>query len=1272
MQFVTDGPDVPEELLQAHEECRVVFFCGAGISYPAGLPTFKGLVDEIYSRLGTTKLPIEESAYNDYRFDVTLGLLERRLPGRRTELHDALADSLKPKLRRRGATDTHQALLRLSSGKDEALRLVTTNFDRLFEHAARKNKTTHKNHVAPYLPVAKKSRWDGLVYLHGMLPKGCIAKNPETRLVVTSGDFGSAYLTERWAARFLSELFRDYIVCFIGYSIEDPVLRYMMDALAADKILGESVPNAYIFSSSKPDKKESDTAEWHARGIEPILYMVPEGDRSHSMLHDTLRVWSEMYRDGALGCERIVVDFAKTLPSSSTKQDDYVGRMLWALSHSSGKPARKFASFNPAPSIEWLKELSERRFYNADLRRFGVAAFDDSNDVSNFSMIDRPAPSSRASWMCIAPGYSSFTQWDLVMHHLARWLMRHLNDPFLFIWLANRGGSLNDQFAMDIASTLSEIARLQLTGNEAELAEYNLNSPSGVPSPIMRKLWQVMLSNRVFVNSPYWYSNSWENRLKSDGLSVALRLEFRELFKPMVSIREPYHLSDSDNDGVEHRSVQQLVNWEIVLNRDFNSLIHNEDGDSWLSALPSLFEDIEILLLDAMNLAEELDGANCWSDQSYLDLPSIDDHWQNRGYRKWVILIELLRDAWLSVHTQDQQKSKALALNWFDKPYPIFKRLAFFAALKHNDIGSEIWVSWLLADNANWLWSSQTKRERMRLLVEMGGTISGVTRASLEAALLHGPSRDRYREDLEEIRWAGIKDRSVWLQIEKLQYSGALLGAEANIELNRLREKYPEWEIQADESDEFAHWMSGTGDPGFALPGHVELVPRQRKDIALWLKEESSGIDPFDQDTWKETCRTRMFHSLGALYDLSQENIWPTKHWNEALSVWRDDDLLVRSWKFSGPIVESMPDAILTDIVDNLAGWLLEVSKTSTEHSDKLLSLFNRIIDLPIDSSAGITNGDGSPIDDPVMQAINHPIGHVTQAILYFWLKRDDPEDSDLLPVDLRDLLAKLCDVSIDRYSHGRVILASRLITLFRADTDWVETHLLPLFNWDAHPAEAKNVWEGFLWSPRIYLPLVNAMKAEIYMTSRHYSELGKHQSQYSALLTFVSLESMGDDVEGFRSAFSYLPQEGLNETARSLLQAIEASGENSEDYANNRILPFWKDIWPKNIDLISPEICDALVQLSIESGTAFPEIIEAVQHWLIPIMYPDHVTRCLAESNSCVLYPESALLLLSKIIDQAPVFVEEFTRCLDSIIGAMPDLSEDARYQQLRGMFLA
>ena len=70
MQFIVDGPDIPDELLQAHEEGHAVFFCGAGISSTADLPSFKGLVDKIYQDLGTTRTESEEQAYKLYQYDL--------------------------------------------------------------------------------------------------------------------------------------------------------------------------------------------------------------------------------------------------------------------------------------------------------------------------------------------------------------------------------------------------------------------------------------------------------------------------------------------------------------------------------------------------------------------------------------------------------------------------------------------------------------------------------------------------------------------------------------------------------------------------------------------------------------------------------------------------------------------------------------------------------------------------------------------------------------------------------------------------------------------------------------------------------------------------------------------------------------------------------------------------------------------------------------------------------------------------------------------------
>ena len=80
MRFIsTNGaPDIPLEVLNAQENDKLIFFCGAGISYPAGLPGFRKLVNDTYERLGSTPNTLETEAINNHLFDRALELLERR------------------------------------------------------------------------------------------------------------------------------------------------------------------------------------------------------------------------------------------------------------------------------------------------------------------------------------------------------------------------------------------------------------------------------------------------------------------------------------------------------------------------------------------------------------------------------------------------------------------------------------------------------------------------------------------------------------------------------------------------------------------------------------------------------------------------------------------------------------------------------------------------------------------------------------------------------------------------------------------------------------------------------------------------------------------------------------------------------------------------------------------------------------------------------------------------------------------------------------------
>ncbi|MGO9374345.1 MAG: anti-phage defense-associated sirtuin Dsr1 [Syntrophobacteraceae bacterium] len=1260
MQFVVNGPDIPDALLQAHEEGRAVFFCGAGISYPAGLPGFKGLVDGIYHLVGTTRNPIEHDAYSRNQFDATLDLLERRLPGQgRLAVRNALTKVLQPNLRRKGATSTHAALLQLARTREGALRLVTTNFDRIFEWVAKRAKQLVNTYPAPLLPIPKDSRWNGLVYLHGLLPEGA-DDSALNRLVLSSGDFGLAYLTERWAARFVGELFRNYVVCFVGYSINDPVLRYMMDALAADRTLGEVTPQAYALGDCEPGQEDTKIIEWKAKGVVPILYEVPTGTHDHSALHRTLKIWAETYRDGILGKERIVVDYAMARPSASTRQDDFVGRMLWALSHESGLPAKRFADFNPVPPLEWLEAFSEDRYRHDDLERFGVPPLAKVDEKLSFSLTRRPAPYTRAPWMSLLFGGTTDSEWDQVMFQLARWLVRHLNDPALILWLTKRGGRLHERWVWMIDNELDRFARLEREGRTAELEGIRTNAPNAIPQPPVRVLWRLLLTGRVKSPQRDLDLYRWKDRLNRDGLSTTLRLELRELLSPKIALKKPFRWGENDEETGDPERLKQLVDWELVLATDhvYSSIRDMADADDWRDALPVLLDDFQQLLRDALDLLCEMGEADDRSNRSHWDLPSISPHWQNRGFRDWVALIELLRDAWQAVRVIEPARATATARGWFALPHSSFKRLALFAASQDGCIPADTWVDWLVADDSWWLWSVDTRRETMRLLVSQGAHLTQDSRVKLEAAILAGPPRVMYRDDIESEHWQSLVDHEVWLHLAKLQKSGGNLGHAALQQLSNLSAANPGWKLAINERDEFSHWMSGTGDPDYEESREINLAPRKRRELVNWLKQSPSSRLPFYEDTWRETCRTRFFHCACALSDLARDDFWPVGRWREALQAWSEEGLILRSWRFVAPLIQTMPDAILQEIAHGITWWLRAVSKSIDRHEPILLNMCRRVLDLP--------DQEGVNSDQPVTAAINHPIGYVTEALLNLWFKRA-PNDNDKLPGDLKPFFTQLCDTQVERFRHGRVLLASRLIALFRVDRPWTERHLLPIFDWTTNPAEAKALWEGFLWSPRLYRPLLIAFKAQFLDSAHHYAQLGEHGRQFAAFLTYAALDPVDTyTLQDFQVAINTLPQEGLEESAEALVRALEGAGEQREGYWKNRIQPFWQHIWPKSRELASNSIAKSLARLSIAARGEFPTALSAVLDWLQPIEHPHSVILLLHQSGMAGRFPEDALRLLNTVVNDQPWAPKELRQCLDVISQASPALLQDHRYQRL------
>ena len=1257
MQFVRNGPDLPERLLQAHEDGKVVFFCGAGISCPV-LPNFKGLVKKLYAELGVTPNPRQEKAINAGQYDIAIGLLEAKVTGGRTVVRQALASILKipPKFNR---STTHECLLALSRNRDDSTLLVTTNFDRLFEEAIKAKLPQAKPFQAPLLPIPNR-QWDGLVYLHGLLPEKP-TPSELNRLVISSSDFGRAYLTERWASRFVSELFRNYIVCFVGYSLNDPVLRYMTDAIAADRQRGESAPEIFAFGSYSEGNKEEQSEEWEDKNITPILYLKVENkENDHAHLLETLQAWSETYRDGVLGKEQIVTKCAKMLPSKSTKEDDFVSRVLWALSDPCGLPAKRFAELDPVPSLDWLEPLCEKRFNRTDLDRFGISTKAGFDDGYTFSLFQRPSPSNLAPNMALVNTGTQNSKWDKVMRQLAPWLTRHLNDPDLLLRMASLGGSLHHNLVNKIEYRLNELSKFEQDVNTSELKRIRSNAPNAIPTPLMRTLWRLLLTRRVLFDPNGGRSTAlhfWKDRFKRDGLTTTLRLELRECLTPRVSLSPAIGNIDS-----EPERIKDLVGWEIVLFADnvLHDLKELAKDKRWIEASPELLTEFSSLLRDTLDLIRELGGANDRSDRSWVSHPSISEHAQNRNLHDWTVLINLTRNAWLSTAEQSPELARWVAEAWSQVPYPLFRRLAFFAAAQGKTVPYRQGLNWLLADKHWWLWSAHTRRETMQLLVTLAPQLSRNEMAELEKAILNGPPPSTPENHINHEHQADIVDSDIWLRLTKLDQAGATLNEDGREKLAELCAKHPGWKLDENERDELSVWRSFS----WGHEGDLVATPRRRRELTKWLKRPTTDRQPTHD--WQERCRNNFPTAACALCALAKEGDWPAGHWSIALQAWSEEKLTKRSWRYMAPALSNATDEQLQPFVLEFSRWLEAIAKTFVGQEEIFLTLCKRVLTLKHKERANSS-------DDSVTDALIHPVGSVTEALLSWWYRRA-PGDGQGLPGELEPTFTMLCDTNLDKFRYGRVILAENLMLLFSVDRGWTTKHLLPSFDWQVPESEACAVWQSFLMSLRFDRPLLEVLKPDFLETANHYESLARYGEHYALLLTFAALDR-GDTFETkeLATATRALPPNGLHYATQELVRMIEGAGKRRANYWTNRAAPYMREIWPKSQDKIYPAVAADLGRVCVAAQEAFPEAFNLLKPWLRPTAdlshYRGHIrlVRQLHETEICSQFPEQALDFLDLVMPKQQCWIpRELGACLEAIQTSKPELERDIKYRRL------
>jgi hypothetical protein len=284
MRFLEDGTDVPDELIRAVTDGAAVFLCGAGVSMRVDMPSFKELTKQVYRKLGEGYANefAERHAFERAEYDRVLRSLEKRThrPGTPSRVRAAVAELLTAK--DGVAVPDHLALLNLSRDAEGRPKVLTTNFDTLFERAAHSaGLTSVPSRAGKSIPKPGGSGDHGILHLHGRITDTALALS-ETELILTSADFGDAYLRDGWASQYIEDRMRLNTLVLVGYAAEDPALRLLLETLDANRERFRDLKDIYAIEK----RSDGSASMWKAKGIKPIEF------RDYDGIYATLDEWS--------------------------------------------------------------------------------------------------------------------------------------------------------------------------------------------------------------------------------------------------------------------------------------------------------------------------------------------------------------------------------------------------------------------------------------------------------------------------------------------------------------------------------------------------------------------------------------------------------------------------------------------------------------------------------------------------------------------------------------------------------------------------------------------------------------------------------------------------------------------------------------------------------------------------------------------------------------------------------------------------------------------
>jgi len=1266
MRFIENGPSIPDELLLARDEGRVVFFCGAGVSRArAHLPDFFGLASRVIERL---RVPADSAACRILHevqeiesrvgvgglvsADRIFGLLERDFST------DDIDSSVAEILRRPAGTDlwAHNILLRLSRTREGRVKLVTTNFDRLFERCDPTLEVWHP----PRLPDPNRhDEFGGIVHLHGIVNKDYSGSHGDG-FVLSSSEFGRAYLADGWATSFFRSVIDRYVVVFLGYQADDPPVQYLLEAL--NKSAG-ALKGVYAFQSGPA---EDAVARWQHKGVRAIPY---DHSSEHVALWDTLDAWANR-ADDPDEWVRSKVEGAAQGPEALRPHER--GQIVHIISTLEG--SREFSRASAPPPAEWLCVFDpHQRFATPDNTRrrsfeqdgplfdpFAVYGLDDDpapkphdpdnhferretpptvldclalNSRDRISLRDGNFPGIRGPWSLSSPRLAP-RLWEL-----GHWIGRIAHQPTAAWWAAGQSG---------------------LHPEVQEQIEWSLNrNNAGAPSTV-KDCWRYLFEAWSMSGRNPDYDR---HRFPTDaeGWNIARVRCYGKLDRPFLTAGRSWRSGQPPSSSEEFRS-SDLVRLDVKYPNIRVSVPNTFVREVVIEARKNL----EL----AVQLETELGGYGLGS----ISPIAPDENREGHSYERTRGLSACVL-AFASLFERLSILDAAAAKREFESWRPddnVFGRLRLWVAGISQVVEPSAFLPVIRSLSDDVFWGSHHQRDLLLVLSKRWPDLTVPSRRAIQERIMAGAPKWESESPAEH------KQRRAWQALSRFEWlvsNGCELTFDWSKRRARLQRDAPEWKSAY--GPKAADSIESRGGAVKTDTTYAALLDTPIGDVLSRADELRGRTEDFliENDPFMGLSKERPVRAFQALVGAAKKGNYPEVAWSTFLNPEaRKGD----SEPFRRQIAKrlaSYPNEMLSNNLRAVSDWLLAASSAlSREDRETFECLFNRLIDAlplnPEDARSGIVRGNEGP--DWTMEAINAPVGKLAQAVL------NDPRTEDRKPgrgfsLGWLHLCDRLLGLDGDLKRHALVIFGHQMTWFFAIDVEWTERRLLSIL--DSGPDEDKNaLWSGFLWAARVpQIELFKRMKASVLSLAKKRPLRKQGYEEVLAGFILAGWARGGQERLVSDTEFHELLLHSDDEFRSHVLWTLERWTTEKDDGAESNFLPFvsefLKNVWPRQRAVKTSTASARLFDLAFSNEEKFAEWADLILPLLVPVQEQLLMPKLSEDENDNIVgqYPEKTLSLLHAVLpDDVAMWPYRIEAVLQQIGAADETLRADDRLVEL------